>query len=381
MTEKPNKDDYKFLPDIIITTKKVRSGAGGMPDGSLSDLQKMLDGLFDSLWAGKNPADWKIKTPTKEPVQTAPLPREAVLRPLDSIFIDDALKDDIITRTAIPDLLEGKEPAYSGVILYGPPGTGKTVLLRAIRKVYRAAGAFARDVSVSSINSAFVGSLAGNLESYIVMALEKSNITKKPSFLSFDEASVLAQNAAEGSTSVSKHYQEAIDVLKRYVGYERNLVVAISTNLLSESFEDALTREGRLTSFFIGYPKAEQRKRMWKHFAEKNKIMSLTDEQAGKLAKAVPAEQGAFIEEFARNYLRARRSVLLKETGYNTLVDALKQDANISEEDVISSITFDNLFDDLTAAIRSKYDRLKEERKHASHSNIGFYLDGSAIKA
>lgn len=297
--------------------------------------------------------------------------RKQALQYLDSVFIDDALKDDIVTRTAIPDLLEGTEPAYTGVILFGPPGTGKTVLLRAIGNVYQASGAYAEDISVSSVNSMYVGEFAKNLEEHIQAALREAQGRGKPSFLFFDEGSILAQNAAEGASSVSKHYQEVIDVMKRYIGNERNLVVAISTNLLSESFEDALTREGRLTSFFIGYPDAEQRKRMWKHFAGKYKVMTLTDEQTYKLAEATPAEQGAFIEEFCRNYTKARRAIILKERGYNTLVDALKHNANITNDEVTESITFDNLYIDLVSTLKAKYERVKEKQENGDKF-IGF---------
>ncbi len=327
--------------------------------------------------------DWKI--PDKLPDLPQP-PEEAkprttqtkqhgsraqALKYLDSVFIDDALKDDIITRTAIPDLLEGTEPAYTGVILFGPPGTGKTVLLRAIGNVYQASGAYAKEVSVSSVNSSFVGQFAKNLEEQIQIALREAKRRGKPSFLYFDEGSILAQNAAEGADSVSKHYQETIDVMKRYIGNDRNLIAAISTNLLSESFEDALTREGRLTSFFIGYPDAEQRKRMWKHFAGEYKVMALTDEQAYRLAEATPAEQGAFIEEFCRNYRRARRAVILKEKGYNSLVDALKHSANITDDEVTSSTTFDNLYADLGATLKAKYERIKEKQENGGE-HIGF---------
>ena len=145
---------------------------------------------------GSNENNWRIpdKLPDlPEQLQTPyPMPRvkpqdsrAQALQYLDSVFIDDALKDDIVTRTAIPDLLEGTEPAYTGVILFGPPGTGKTVLLRAIGNVYQASGAYAREVSVSSVNSMYVGQFAKNLEEQIQIAMREAQKRGKPSFLYF----------------------------------------------------------------------------------------------------------------------------------------------------------------------------------------------------
>ena len=266
---------------------------------------------------------------------------------------------------------KGTEPAFTGVILFGPPGTGKTVLLNAIGKVYEASNAYSKEISVSSVMSSYVGQFAKNLEDQIKIAIGEAETRRKPSFLYFDEGSTLAQSAEEGASSVSKHYQEAIDVMKRYIGNDRRLVVAISTNLLSESFEDALTREGRLTSFFIGYPDAEQRKRMWKHFSNEYNVLKLSDSQAQALADITPAEQGAFIEEFARNYTRARRNAILRERGFITLVDALKKGANVKEAEVTKSINFDTFCADLEASLKAKYQRNGVETE-PEQSTIGF---------
>ncbi len=296
--------------------------------------------------------------------------RAQALKSLEEVFIDDELKDDIVMRCAIPDLLEGEEPAYNGVILFGPPGTGKTVLLKAIADVYESSGAYSKEISLSEIGSPFVGQFARNLETEIQTALDDAEIRRRPSFLFFDEGSNLAQNAAEGASSVSKHYQEAIDVLKRYLGNNRNLVIAISTNGLPESFEQALTREGRLTSFFIGYPDVEQRKRMWQHFTRKHKIIELSDTQAYELAEATPEEQGAFIEEFTRNYMRTRRTILLKRNGYANLVEALKKGARMGDEEVRNTITYDVLRQNILEAIETKHSRSRQPSKRANP--IGF---------
>jgi len=321
------------------------------------------------LWRIFNELD-----PTKdEPVLDGPKSSDpessdpkVILAPLDEVFLEDRLKDDIIEKVAIPELLEGEIPGYSGVILFGPPGTGKTVLLRAIGEVYKRSGAYAKEVSVSEINSKWIGEFSNNLENEIKKALNEVKKRKKPSFLAFDEGSILAQSASEGATSVSKHYQEAIDVLKRYVGNDPNIVLGISTNLLDASFEQALTREGRLRSYFIGYPDLEQRKRMWKYFTRKYGVLELKDKDAETLASETGEEQGAFIEEFCRNYLRARKQSVLKDKGFMTLVDALKNKARVKESDVKSTINFKQFYADVKSSLTKKYDGKsdkKEERR------------------
>lgn len=38
---------------------------------------------------------------------------------LDNVFIDNELKDDVVVRVSIPDLIESRQPSYPGVILFG----------------------------------------------------------------------------------------------------------------------------------------------------------------------------------------------------------------------------------------------------------------------
>lgn len=302
--------------------------------------------------------------------------RAEIFAPLDAVFIDDLLKDDIVTKTGIPELVEGKTPNYSGVILYGPPGTGKTVLLSAIEEVYKRSGAYTKSCSISQLNSSFVSQLASNLEREILTAIEEAKKRGKPSFIWFDEASILAQSAKEGASSVSKHYQEAIDVMKKYIGNHRELVVGIATNELPEFFEEALVREGRLTPIFIGYPDETQKKRMWQYFGKQYELVDLTDEQAGELGELTGREQGAFIEEFCRGYLGARRQAILKEKGFASLVQALKQNVNVSEQDARSTINYEQFSTDVKYALERKYSRNgnsapKEETKIAGFKPQG----------
>jgi len=295
--------------------------------------------------------DFKIpNTPqTSPPTKTKKQDRKVILSPLDEVFFDAELMDDLIARTSVPQLLEGKLPIYPGVILFGPPGTGKSEFQKALCKVYENKGAYAKQISSSKINGSFVSQLAANLEKELEIAGNQGKSRGLPSFLSFDEGSIFAEQASNGANSVAKHYQEAIDVLKRYLGNDigKYLVLAISTNALPEDFEDALTREGRLTSFFIQYPSKAQIAKMFQYFLSKNKVLDITNEQAQELAKIPSQTNGALISKFCESYFPHRRNQLLVQRGYNSLLDALKEGINIEDDEVRTSINYDQIRYDL----------------------------------
>lgn len=299
--------------------------------------------------------------------------RAEILAPLNEVFFDTELMNDLIVRTSIPQLLEGEKPIYPGVILYGPPGTGKSEFQRAACQVYENAGAYAKQVSTSTVNSCFVGQFAKNLGEELELAQQQGLERGLPSLLCFDEGSILAEEAQLGANSVGKHYQEAIDTMKRYLGNESgsHLVLAISTNLLPEDFEKAMTREGRLTTFLIGYPSKEQIARMWQHFLGKYDVIKLTEEQSEELASITPNKMGAFIEEFSRGYLAQRRHALLLEKGYNSLLDALRKGDSLSEKDVKGSVNYDVLRESLKDYLERL--KLRNGKPKDEKTEIGFH--------
>jgi len=313
---------------------------------------------------------WKVPSspsPRKKPIDAT---RSQILAPLDEVFFDDALMDELIVHTSIPQLLEGKPPIYPGVILFGPPGTGKSEFQRAVRQVYAGRGAYAADAPTAQINSQYVGAAAKTLDSVLHEVNEEGEARHLPSFVSFDEGSIFAQKAEDGAFSVSKHYQELIDVFKSYIGNEcgRWLVLSISTNLLPEDFEQAMIREGRLASFLIDYPKRREVARMWKHFLKKYGVLDLNDEEADRTAQIADGQYGAFIEQFCRGYEELRRQRLLKEKGYSNLLEALKRDNDVSKLEIRASTDFNTFINDLTTYIKSREERDRIEEK----SRVGF---------
>ncbi|MEK6818545.1 MAG: AAA family ATPase, partial [Nanoarchaeota archaeon] len=206
----------------------------------------------------------------------------SVLAPFDDLFLSNAVLDSIVEKTSIPDLLEARAPRFPGVILYGPPGTGKSEIQRALIRVFTNSGAHAEDVLASDINNPFVGQFAKNLQERLENASSMSDKKGLPSMVSFDEGTIFAERAEIGAYSVSRHYTEAMEVMKSFIGNDRGkgLVLAISTNSHLDDFDPALTRDGRLTPLLIGFPCKEQITRMWMRFTEKYGLGRISENDA-----------------------------------------------------------------------------------------------------
>ncbi len=354
------------------------------PNDDLSINDQLIKGNFfifisEKSYRDKNTYEnpWRVPSsnpvprPQTSPSETTPDKRRAyVIEPLRYVFFDPALLDELAIHTGVQDLLEGSATTeFPGVIAYGPPGTGKSAFLEAICETYTRGGAYAKKISLSQMNSFFVGQFARNIEAEIVAALAGAQRTGLPALLVFDEASSLVQIAEDGSVGVSKHYQEVIDVLKRYAGNDRRLVMVVATNLLFDDFEGALVREGRLTPYLIDLPGVEERKKMWKHFLAKyGWDVLLEDSQYHELAEMVDGRQGAFIEEFCRTYKGRRRKKLYTGKGYESYLDALQGGVNVTDAE-IHEVTYETLLADIKEEVefREKMNGT-EKQKH----RIGF---------
>lgn len=372
-----NKENYpKEDKKKSLYNKKIDSIIFPKTDKSyLADIEELIRKFRGSsqeiLRIPRNPSDKPASEKRKE--KFSPEERKRILAPFNEVFFPDALMDDLIVRTSVPQLLDVQSPLYPGVILFGPPGTGKSEFQRALRKSYELAGAYAKDVSAAALNTMWVGQYAKNLEEELQTAATQGKATGLPALLCFDEGSILAQKAASGSTSVSKHYQEAIDTLKRYLGNDAGkwLVLGISTNLLPEEFEDAMTREGRLTTFYVGMPQEREISRMWTHFLKRFKTLDVGEEQAAELAGIFPEATGAFVYKFCETYNATRRQQILAGKGFPRLLDALGSGVNVTDEEVKSSTNYETFRKDLAGSVEQF--RKRQNNGNENSLQIGFH--------
>ncbi len=104
--------------------------------------------------------------------------------------------------------------------------------------------------------------------------------------------------------------------------------------------------------------------RLWGYFLKREGVAEgLTPEQLYKLAEITPKEQGAFIEEFSRNYRSLVRSRLLVQKGCASLLDAMKRGVGISEKEIKLAVNYDLILTDVQEAIKRKLERNGKEEK------------------
>jgi SpoVK/Ycf46/Vps4 family AAA+-type ATPase len=175
-------------------------------------------------------------------------------------------------------------------------------------------------------------------------------------------------SSAKHNDSGVDYYQEAVDVLKKYISNYPELIFSITTNMEPDFFDDTLIREGRLHPVHIPYPGAAQKVEMWKYFLKLFDIADdFTYEQYMDLAKAIPKEQGAFITEFCKSYIPLKKLEMeAAQSGTSNLLDVLARGCYMSMEHVKRSINYDGILKDVCLAV------VKKQGKEENLAPVGF---------
>jgi len=289
-----------------------------------------------------------------QPVKVEPVKEK--LAPLYDIFLNPEVLNQVLIQTSVPEILRNEKTLFSGVILYGEGGTGKTSLQRAIAKVYKSCGALAEEIHVAALSEKYIGSLGNNLDKRISMINLEAEKKGKPAFIFLDEATSLVMSSDKHNSSGADYYQEAVDVLKKYISNYPNLVFSITTNAMPDIYDDTLIREGRLTPIEIPLPGREEKKKMWDFFLTKYEVLTDLDEaQSDMLADLAENEKGSFISEFTRGYLpRKKLEEESKKAGSLSILDALAKGSCINMSRIKKSISFKIIFNDVKAALLKK---------------------------
>lgn len=308
------------------------------------------------------------KPKSKEVIKEEMNIKKEILSPLQNVFFDADILKEVLIKTSVPQVIQKKEPEFPGVILHGPPGTGKTELAKSIFKIFKNADCVTEELNLAEMSEQFVGSLAHNLDDKLSNILKESDKEYKPAYVFLDEATSLVMSS-NNRGSVKDYYQEAIDVLKKYISNYPNLVFVISTNLI-EDFDTALIREGRLTLIEINLPKKEQQQDMWRYFIKKYDILKkLTKIQCLKITEAAAKESGAFISNFCMSYISIKK-LSMEENAGKSFVDVLISGEAVDTEEFKKTLKFKTVLEDVKILIEKKYEGIKSTKKKP----VGFGL-------
>jgi SpoVK/Ycf46/Vps4 family AAA+-type ATPase len=290
------------------------------------------------------------------------------LSPLYEIFLNPEILNQVLINTNIPEIIRGNEPVFSGVILYGEGGTGKTSLQRAIGRVYKKCGAISEELNVAAMSEKYIGSLGNNLDKKIKEINIESEKQNVPAFIFLDEATSLVMSRESHNSSGADYYQEAVDVLKKYISNYPNLVFSITTNAQPDIYDDTLVREGRLAPVQIPDPGKNEKKKMWEFFLKKHGIFeNLNDRQYESLALLTKTEKGSFISEFTKSYLLNKKLDKEKSLAESeSILDALTSGNIVSMDIIKSGINFPELIEDLKKYLHESFKRKQMK------VNIGF---------
>jgi SpoVK/Ycf46/Vps4 family AAA+-type ATPase len=287
------------------------------------------------------------------------------LSPLYNIFLNHEVLNQVLINTNVPEIIRGEKPVFSGVILYGEGGTGKTSLQKAIGNVYKNCGAISEELNVAQMSEKYIGSLGNNLDKKIGEINKLSEKMNVPAFVFLDEATSLVMSRETHNSSGADYYQEAVDVLKKYISNYPNLVFSITTNAMPDIYDDTLVREGRLLPVHIPLPGREEKIKMWEFFLEKYEIIKgLDDFCYQKLADIASKEKGSFINEFTKGYLlnkKLEEEKMLSNT--SSILDSLSKGVYASMDKVKEKINFELIIKDLEKEVEKGRIRNRVQNK------------------
>ncbi len=260
----PPEDPYKSFSDDLSQRDKI------LQEYLSNRFLKIAGRKLDDNEQDMYDANLNITVSFEKPKNVS---KTKVLQHIYGDLIDSELREQIREAVAIDEILEGV-PHYNekkhigkfGAVLYGPAGTGKTSIMRSYMDAFREMGAYVDEVDLTKIDDGYKGGPARKLRKTFVEGLKSAKKNSIPSLICVDEGDMLVEK--NKNKLDDNYYSGLIRTGKQYIGNKGGLIVIISTNLSKKSFDDALTRGGRLKKVYVPRPKKEKIKEAWKKFIQ-----------------------------------------------------------------------------------------------------------------
>ncbi len=238
-----------------------------------------------------------------------------VLEILDRLKINLALQEDtvkeIFNRINFHDIIVGKVPKNSGIVLYGPGGTGKTTIMKELVEVFKALGSYValndenEFLKTSEVkDTKYYGAYQDYFSPKFSEAIREARRRGIPSFIPIDEGDIFVQKP---SVSRNSHSMDVINFFKGHVGNHVEFITVLATNVLKEDLDPIATRRGRIATVEIPLPDIPIAVKLIKMFIGIHKIKlerELSSSEFEELARIVVNKNlpGSDISDFCKNF-------------------------------------------------------------------------------
>lgn len=238
-------------------------------------------------------------------------PNQLFNRLINNLSLQESVTKELINNINLHQIMVGREPINSGVVLFGPGGTGKTTIMRELAEVFKKLGAYValndenEFLKTSEVkNTKYYGAFQDYFAPKFSQAIREARVRGIPSFIPIDEGEIFVQKP---SVSKNDHAPEVINFFKGLVGNHKEFVVVLATNVLREDLDPIATRKGRIATLEIPLPDAKIAAKLIRMFIKKYEIMlerELKESEVNELASLVEKNglPGAAISHFCSNF-------------------------------------------------------------------------------
>ncbi len=282
-----------------------------------SIYDKFLSKRFSYLWGTRELKDYEkakiiLSTGHFEPKKVAGVNAIEIINGLKGkLALQDATINELFNNINFHNILVGKIPKNSGIVLYGPGGTGKTTIMKAIVEIFENFGAYValneenEFLKTSEVkDTKYYGAYQDYFGPKFAEAIREARRRGIPSLIPIDEGDIFVENP---QVTKNSHGPDVINFFKGHVGNHLEFIVILATNVLKENLDPIATRMGRIATVEIPLPDIPIVKKLILMFMNLEKIKldrELSDNELSHLAQFVVSNKlpGSNISHFCKNF-------------------------------------------------------------------------------
>lgn len=294
----------------------------------------------------------------------------------ENLVLQDHVKRTLFSNLNIHDILVGKLPTNSGIVLYGPGGTGKTTIMKVVMKVFEDyLGAYVPKNEQNEVlktsevgDTKYVGAYQDYFGPIFAESIREARRRGIPSLICIDEGDIFVENPENNK---NPHASDLINFFKAYVGNHKEFIVVLSTNVLKENLNPIAVRRGRISTVEIPLPDFDIAKNLLYMNIKRYEVKLDRDFKEAELKDIIGKfvelnRPGADLDDFFKNFFTSGIDVT-KEYESGKTSEEIEEMIRAEREKVISVEEFIERFkeDVLGENVRSSH----QNSSSSNHTN------------